>query len=285
VVGVQGLILTSSTAGAQWTVRDAGTAAIFTDVWGSGDERFAATIDGDIFHSANAGASWSTRAKVPIPVHGIFGIDPQRLWAVGGYCVLAGNEVYRTTDGAKSWKASSTKNNIYCLNDIWAADAMHVWAVGQRAGSKYPVSDAVVVKSDDGGDTWLEVVIGDGSLKSIWGADASHLWTAGVFSTVIMSQGFIAQTVNGGESWTREYWGPSSVYEGLWVSSANQAWGVGGAGAEQGTGLFSTAGMCPLPAAQPQVGPEGYHAVHGTADGKHIWVVGEQGVIAVLDRP
>jgi photosystem II stability/assembly factor-like uncharacterized protein len=277
-VGELGVVLTSSTAGAQWALRDAGTAATFTDVWGTGSERFASTIDGTILHSGNAGATWQPRANVGMPVRGIFGVDAKNLWAVGDHCVIAGTEVFRSTDGAQSWQPSSTLKTVYCLSDVWASDAMHVWAVGHRAG-KFPLTEAVVVKSDDGGQTWTEVAVGDGSLNAIWGADASRLWVTGRATTLTESQGLAASSQNGGESWTREFWGPLTLDSDVWVSSDNLAWAAGT------EGVLSTAGPCNAPAGQPRVGLEDYRAVHGTADGKQVWIVGEHGLVATLRRP
>src|SRR4029079_4479735 len=126
-------------------------------------ERWVTELGGGVLYSANAGATWERRSTVPQEAHAIFGVDRDHLWVVGDNCVLQGTSVYRSTDGAKTWTATKL-DDVYCLNDVWASDAQHVWAIGNRLYPAELASHALVVKSDDSGATWAQydLKFGDG---------------------------------------------------------------------------------------------------------------------------
>jgi photosystem II stability/assembly factor-like uncharacterized protein len=280
VVGEQGLVLTTSNGGGNWAGRDAGTAKPLTDVWGAGSERWAVSEDGNILYSANAGASWATRSTLGAPLRAIFGSDAQHLWTVGDNCLFDGASVWRSTDGARTW-SEVPLTSVACLYDVWAADATHVWAVGIRGGSLITVPETVVLKSEDSGATWTDTSVGNGELTSIYGADAQHLWLAGRAAALNETQGLVARTSNGGTSWSREFWGPGNLYTDVFVTSGDDAWGVG---PTTRTGFFSTPSSCGVVGRQPPWGPESLAAVHGTADGRSLWMVGDHGAIGTLSR-
>jgi photosystem II stability/assembly factor-like uncharacterized protein len=289
VVGKVGVIFTSSDRGAHWQARTSGTITDLSDVWGIGSERWASDSAGGVYYSSDDGASWQKRADVGVTVRAITGADANHLWMVGGDCQpILGTGAFRSTDGGKTWQTVFIKD-ANCLSDVWASDAMHVWAVGLGNGQGL-ASKAVVEISSDGGQTWQRVDVADGSLSSIWGTDASNLWVVGRTPEINNNPttGVVARSTDGGATWRQEFWGGGSwAYYGVFSPSPKLAWGVGESSLQGGYGgtIFSTDDACGVPGTQPAAGHDKHFAVHGTADGKHLWTVGEGGLIATFDRP
>jgi len=62
------------------------------------------------------------------------------------------------------------------VSAIRFADARHGWAVGYYAD----VAESVVLRTDDGGDTWrVEHVQPGEELRTLFVLDAQHAWAAG----------------------------------------------------------------------------------------------------------
>ncbi|WP_158502400.1 YCF48-related protein [Vitiosangium sp. GDMCC 1.1324] len=282
-IGEASTVVNTSDRGATWTRRDLGTAATrLTAVYGVGAQRWVTDELGKIHYSQDHGDTWSERASVNEKLLTLFGLDTNHLWTGGGLCIFAGATVYRSSDGGQNWQPSTIKD-LACVTDLWAADANHVFAAGIAPGNGITGKAAVAI-STDGGATWRQVQIDDGSLKAIWGADATHLWAVGEAKVLNAAQGMVARSDDGGATWKRQYWAEADTYDDVFAPTVGLAWGAGNWRGAQAV-VFSTDNPCGVPGRQAEVARELRHGLHGTPDGKHLWMVGAEGVILTLDRP
>lgn len=112
-VGQGGLILVSDNAGARWGPADLRLPTSIRACWdfhavaGAGDDLWAAGRPGSaVLHSNDRGQNWQIlRTGQPLPLNGLFFLDPRRGWAVGEF-----GEILGTTDGGKKWTVQRRGN-------------------------------------------------------------------------------------------------------------------------------------------------------------------------------
>ena len=164
VVGYGGKILETTNGGRSWEVRPSGTELALYAVRFADDQRgFISGQDGLILHTADGGKTWQQQES---------------------------NAFFEDKDGSKQ--------SLY-LFALWALDADHAWAVGDRS---------ILTSTGDGGKTWrarkvaMEADISGGEslaaadpiLYDVKFTDAKNGWIVGEF-------GKIMHTADGGETW------------------------------------------------------------------------------------
>lgn len=163
---------------------------------------------GTIVRSADAGASWATRASSTV-----FNLNDA--WWVSSsvaYAVGHGGTVLRSSDAGLTWTRLTNIPTSQNLFGTWWIGSTHGWVVG---------SNGVILRTGDGGATWTSTNPTTSQLNSVSFADTSLGWA-------VSETGVIVGTRDGGRSW---YLVQPAVtaqsLRGVWRASDTAAWSVG----------------------------------------------------------
>jgi photosystem II stability/assembly factor-like uncharacterized protein len=127
---------------------------------------------------------------------------------------LGDSNVYKTTDGGKSWWAPLQGQSIAAPADLHFIDEQRGWLVSM-IGSIY--------RSEDGGQTWSEQ------------AKLPYQWTSVRFANsqvgvALGSGGIVARTTDGGATWKLKYSGTAYELRRIVFSDESTGWAVGAGG-------------------------------------------------------
>lgn len=185
-VGDSGTILSTSNAGATWTVSTWPSPANgllgvdFVDAqhgWISG-------LGGLIAVTADGGLTWKAQySGVLTDLARIRFADLQHGWVVGDAGV-----VLHTADGGATWTSQTLSGVPADLVSIDALSPQEAWTVG---------FDGCIAHTADGGATWVRQT--SGTTKELFGVDfidSQHGWVGG--------NGIILATADGGATWTKQ---------------------------------------------------------------------------------
>jgi photosystem II stability/assembly factor-like uncharacterized protein len=275
VGGAKGLLARSSGGG--WQRVALGSTATVDDISFGGSDGWAVGQGGLAAHSADGGRTWETsRAPVKADLSSVAVVGPGRAWVAGEQGTLM-----HTDDGGSSWSKSSViANDLLCLRFI---DAAHGWAGG---GMPYGEARALVLRSEDGGDTWQrgEVPIW-GRITGLTFVDAERGWAAAEDwgADGDTPHGAILATSDGGRTWEPQATS-EAVLTTISMDASGSGWAFGASGTALATrdggatwqtvdcGTDNTLQACWVPGAD--AGPGG-----GVAG----WVVGDDGTVLALD--
>ena len=167
-----------------------GAVHIFSLIEGSDGALYAGTFpDGNVFRSADGGASWTNTASLP--------------GAVGVYSLLDGSDgflyagtspagdVFRSDDWGATWTATA---------DL--AGAQYVYALMETGGGELYAGtwpDGSVFRSGDGGATWTNTSDLAGAENVLCLLEASD---GAIYAGTGPADGDVFRTDNGGASWT-----------------------------------------------------------------------------------
>lgn len=146
---------------------------VVTDVRGlhgtADDDVWAVTHAGRVLHRVRGG--WTQPAALTVPLNAVWAAASDNVWVAGRFGFIShwngtGWETERSTD--------DTGLVILELNDIHAASAAQVWAVGELA-----FGEPVVLHREGG--RWLVAVPPDTNqkLNAVWAVGPDHIWVAG----------------------------------------------------------------------------------------------------------
>jgi hypothetical protein len=190
--------------------------------------------DANIPHRDSLAAPWVPSVQGPLfELRGIWGTDPDNLWAVGER-----GTILRRSRG--SWSPVSSPSSG-ALMAIWGAAADQLWAVG---------SDGILASD---GMRWVTLSTGVRDLLAISGSGPRDVWAAGKnrllhfdglgWTTVSTTFGGRVLFARGpSDAWlvddsaVRHFDGttwqlmplPSDTFSGVWASGPRDAWIVGG---------------------------------------------------------
>lgn len=160
---------------------------------GAPELMYAATADGDLFRSSNAGATWTAIAR-PAPVWRILRITPSptragRVFVIG----TNGFEVYRSDDAGDDWVRINVLGQQVTAIGVDPVDPDLVYA-GHRG---------TVYRSTDGGATWTGPFFTGISGGDPFGGFATDSRLPGtVFALVRGASGGISRSDDEGIMWT-----------------------------------------------------------------------------------
>ncbi len=214
---------------------------------------WAAADDGSVLRTTNGGLNWSRQILPPIRLDDIVALDSNTAWAVGSQ-----GAIYKTTNGGASWNPQ-TSGTIYELVELKCVDANTLWVVG---GDDH---HGIVLKTSDGGQTWVKKLEGDYYFDAVDAADANTAWVgASMF-------GGMLKTADGGSSWKQQLSLTSGV-SGISVVDSNTVWAV------EGCGIMKTIdGGSIWEDTSEATGSEIYAVA--AVDGQTAWVGGDAGAI------
>jgi len=226
---------------------------------------------GNLYHAwytSDGGNAWTPQSLgfsielASTEMRGVHFYDPNTGYAVGSTSAAMNYEgMIAKYDGA-NWTIKRQGNPNEQLQGVVATSDDEAWAVGVNPASTSPV----VLKTDDGGETWTGVDLSDVAFF-----DANNGWAVG-------SGGIIISTADGGTTWTLQDSGTSNTLYGIYPVTDTNVWAVG----EGGTILnYDGADWT----ADPQSGiittDDLYDVTSVTAS--NIWAVGEGGTILNYD--
>jgi photosystem II stability/assembly factor-like uncharacterized protein len=173
---------------------------------------------GAVFHTLDAGASWS---KQYIPggfFEAVQFTDRQVGWLVGG-------GIYKTSDGGKSWqKQAEDLGKTLDLHSVYFLNEQTGWACGTYFDGDQ--SRLVVLSTKDGGDRWTLLPLGSMDIgRDIFFADEQTGWLLAGFT------GNLLKTTDGGITWNRIYmFGDQYSINSIYFVDGLTGWAVGSGG-------------------------------------------------------
>jgi photosystem II stability/assembly factor-like uncharacterized protein len=205
-----GTVMRTTDSGTNWTRQGAGQIADVnlygvlavdaSTAWTVGDPQSGYA---SVYRTTDGGTNWVRKGSLTSIPHSeltelkkVFASSAAQAWAVGGGTIL------HTSDGGDSWTNQiPTGYESIAFQGIYSPDGVNVWATG---GSNNGF--ATILKSGDGGLTWLRQTNGDvfkaETLLGISAVDANSAWTVGGNP----HGGYVVlHTGDGGSNWTEMY--------------------------------------------------------------------------------
>lgn len=256
-VGDAGTVVTTSNAGATWSVRPGGTTFALNDVWfTTAQTGFAVGAGGTVMRTRNGGASWSRLLTVPSTdnLQGVCFADTAHGWVVG-----SSGAILRTANGGASW--TKTNPTAQQLNSVSFADTSNGWAVGEGG---------VIVGTHDGGRSWyiVQPSVTGLALRGVWRRSNTLAWAGGLqgaaprtsatvdslqwtlgsfgaanqvegvqfvndltgYAVGLNGAGLVLKSLDGGGTWTPQTSNSTQGLEDVWFVDALRGWAVGAAG-------------------------------------------------------
>ena len=222
-VGAEGLILTTTDAGATWIEDSSGTDYDFCAidvVRGAPGWSASAIITGEHGKVLYGTSGYWRDRSIPTTdkLYAAFRFATGKAWVAGDW-----GRIWKTTDYGQSWNLQH-ENTTYHLQTIYFISKNFGWSAGM-SGS--------ILKTTNGGDEWIDVSPNNFEFfRSIYFINYNLGWVVG-------NGGAIYSTTDGGDNWTQLL--PKITYETLTkISFVNEniGWIVGG----DGTILHTTDG-------------------------------------------
>ncbi len=281
----KGSVLESDDGGKTWRTPRSDSKPALSSICGTSDGKrlWAAGRAGAILESDDGGAMWTVRAApTTADLYSIFcASDGKHLWAVGGQGYDPTGEtdigvIAESDDGGASWTARGSIAPGILHSIFGTSDGRRLWAVGEVG---------TMLASNDGGGTWLvrrgNAAIGGARGDTLWSifgtSDGRHLWAA-------EEHGKILESGDGGATWTERDTPAEGTGNGLSAGFARhdgrRVWLLGEGPLAQRI-LESDDGGVTWRWRYAQY--MGLNSIVGSADGKHLWAVGEGGSILESD--
>jgi photosystem II stability/assembly factor-like uncharacterized protein len=288
-------LLTTSNAGAAWTVSDVPALGdgieetFFLDPqhgWAS-DPTYTPDAPDYILRTVDGGKAW-TRVEQALPKLGatLFFADTKVGFAVGASSQHWGGGIDKTTDGGLTWHDAGGDGEQdpgeEALDDVFFVNAREGWTVGWHCVLDHHGHG--IYHTSDGGATW-ERQYGQSfdvegwptdalTLTDVYFADAKHGWVLGApVSLEDQVDGFILRTADGGETWEKVGVPGSGRFSDLCFVDTRTGWVVG----EHGVILRTEDGGRTWTADNSGT-TASLHSVSFT-DASHGWAVGEWGTV------
>jgi photosystem II stability/assembly factor-like uncharacterized protein len=240
------------------------TAAYFS----SSDRGWVAGDDGYLASTVNGGRTWD---KYPLgtteTINEIYFRNDKN-----GYLV-AGRKMFLTKDRGQTWqetkilKQGDFKNLTPEFICIRFSDKNHGLVIGSLLNKNDEVIDALVMRTDDGGETWTRIVVP--TKKELFHLEvngASHAWIVG-------DKGLILATEDGGMTWKTQNSGVVRALFNVDFRDDNEGFAVGGGGTILRTEDGGNSWLkVPAPTTETLKRVD-------FADDKNGWIVGHKGSI------
>ncbi len=261
IVGDNGTVLETDNGGESWNVNLDGITANLNDlslvspnkIWIGGDK-------GNILHSNNGGDTWDLQYDDSTTfINSIYFLNENSGWAAGrndsaeglilqtddggstwteiiegvlypfrtihftssfiGWAIVS-DQFYKTMDGGINWVLMSLEFEEDSFYDIFFTDNDNGWVVG--VGDCVPVQGALILHTNDGGETWNGQNSTYNDLRSVYFVDTENGCAVG-------DNGNIVHTSNSGYTWYVTCGSYSRAYlADVFFVDQNHGWTVGG---------------------------------------------------------
>ncbi len=223
-----GILFAVQTLNAQtgWVSNTIGGSSDLVTVFFTSSERgFAAGDDGYFAYTTNGGRVWSKQIiDTKENINEIYFRNNDN-----GY-VVAGKKMFSTDDGGRNWR----ENKIYNPNDfknatpeflsIRFADKKRGLIVGSLINKNDDVVDSLVMRTDNGGETWTRILVPSKlELFHLDFVNSSRGWIVG-------DKGMVLTTYDGGENWQMQKSGTNKALYNVDFRDDKDGFAVGGKG-------------------------------------------------------
>ena len=149
-------------------------------------------------------------------------LDRDNIFAVGRYSGPA--FFMRSNDGGATWKSSNLAPLANGLVDVFFFDRSNGIAVG-GVGESLGVFHTVVLRTEDGGDTWRQVYRSQTEAKWAWKISFPTPSIGYVATQGNVADGIVLKTEDGGRTWREIAVGPAhDEFSGVGFISADTGW-------------------------------------------------------------
>ena len=265
--------LTASVIGAQgWKKLPRSAPGDLVAVYFTSEERgFVAGDNGYLASTTNGGSTWA-----PYPLNATEDINEIYFRNDNDGYLVAGRKMFITKDGGRSWnetriyRQGEFKNMTPEFLSIRFADRKRGIAIGsllRRVKNEDVVVDSLVMRTDDGGETWTRITMS--TKTELFHLDfngSSHAWIVG-------DNGVILASTNSGQTWLKQTSGTTNALYNVDFRDDDEGYAVG----EKGTILRTNNGGATW---NRVITPftENFMRVD-FADDKNGWIVGHRGSI------
>lgn len=225
-----GCILKTTDGGNTWTTVYGGNISFLNRLWEDiffvdYNNGWAVGYKSDIIHTTDGGNNWSSQnaPDTSYALKSVYFLNVNEGWTVGGeYDTLTGEGkdgvILHTINSGNTWEVQ-IDSAPYQLWDVYFINSQKGWACGYKDS----VSPGLVLKTDDGGNTWTlimtpEVSLGPYGIYGIEFIDEFTGFAAGAGSRWNTSGSYFAVFLNtddGGNTWNVD----TVIYE-------NAPWGA-----------------------------------------------------------
>lgn len=230
IVSGAGEIWRTADSGATWDLLDTVPAYLRSTVFLDDQHGFVGTLNqANVLYEMTDGATLTDitdRISGPSPsgVCGLWAVNESVIYGVGWYAGPA--HFIKTTDGGQTWSSRSMSEYVGSLVDVYFWDEQRGIAVGGSAGAGSN-SRAVVLLTEDGGDTWAVQYTSSASGEWSWKITFPTP-TTGYVS--VEGNGFpakVLKTTDAGLTWTELTIPGSSDLQGLGFITEDLGWSSG----------------------------------------------------------
>ena len=215
-----------SNAQSGWSFNKSGGSGDLVTVFFTSSERgFTAGDDGYLAFTTNGGRTWTKQAiNTKENINEIYFRNKDN-----GY-VVAGKKMFLTDDGGGNWREikiynpSEFKNAVPEFLSIRFADKKRGLIVGSLLNKNDEVIDSLVMRTDDGGETWARILVP--SKRELFHLDfvnSTRGWIVG-------DKGLILVTFDGGVNWQIQQSGTDKALYNIDFRDENDGFAVGGKG-------------------------------------------------------
>lgn len=231
IVNPSGEVWGTTDGGASWDLLEQLPAYLRSTVFVNDQHGFIGTLNASnvLYESTNGGETFtdiSDRISGPSPsgVCGLWAVNEDVIYGVGWYAGPA--HFVKTTDGGKTWTSRAMAEYVGSLVDVYFWDEQRGIAVGgsNATGSN---SHAVVLLTEDGGETWTVQHTSSESIEWSWKITFPTP-TTGYVS--VEGNGFpakVLKTTDAGVTWTELAIPNSQDLQGLGFITENIGWASG----------------------------------------------------------
>lgn len=233
--GIALILLTQSFyAQSVWTQINSGsTADLVTVYFTSGERGFVAGDKGYLAQTDDGGRTWHRQPlSTTEDINEIYFRSEKNGYLVAGKMMLA------TDDGGRSWREFNVyqpkdfRNAVPEFLSVRFADKKRGFVVGSLLNKRDEVIDSLVMRTDDGGETWARIVVPvKAELFHLDFSNASRGWIVG-------DKGLILTTDDGGMNWRKQISGTTSTLYNVDFRDDSNGYAVG----EKGTILRTADG-------------------------------------------
>jgi photosystem II stability/assembly factor-like uncharacterized protein len=227
----EGAIYNTVDGGTNWNPQDSGVyaqlmgvSAVDDSIVYAGGQRSSADGLNVGLKTVNGGGTWNTIYQSPsLNIFDVLAVDADTVWAVGvdGDPPDANGYIAKSEDGGLNWVFQYYQPDYYLMR-IFAAGPDVLWATGANI---YTL-EGLLLKTTDGGDSWVTQVPGTACIGWVAPVDAQTAWGAGYYPDD--GTGVILKTTDGGESWVDKYITVAGGFTDISCVDENTAWALGG---------------------------------------------------------
>jgi photosystem II stability/assembly factor-like uncharacterized protein len=209
-----------------WNPLKSGSANDLVAVYFTSSERgFIAGDKGYLAQTTNGGRNWAKQSiDTTEDINEIYFRNENN-----GY-VVAGKKMFLTDDAGRSWREikiydpKNFRNSTPEFLSVRFADKKRGLIVGSLINKDDEVVDSLVLRTDDGGETWARIIVPSKlELFHLDFVNSSRGWIVG-------DKGLILTTQDGGVNWRKQNSGTSNTLFNVDFRDSSEGYAVGGKG-------------------------------------------------------